>query len=324
MMKVGKRCNTELFVWSAAKLLVLLIALGPEVRAQTITAQQMRFYTPLWEGERYDDGRPKVPDDILQRMRHATHEEAWAVMKNEGYRHQYEEGWLSIHPDSVLVGRAFTAEFMPGRPDVHQAIDDRGHAEGRVRGQNSWPVDELQPGDVYVADQFGAHLDGPTVGDNVANAIYANSGNGMVYNGAIRDIEGMKALSGFTSFVRSYHPSHHNPSHDLNTVLMGINVPIRIGKVMVVPGDVVLGKEGGVSIIPAHLAEKVVKTSEVVRLRDMFGHQRLREKKYTAGQIDSRWSDDIEKDFSGWMQANIDQLPVPPDQIRALLKERTW
>ena len=135
----------------------------------------------------------------------------------------------------------------------------------------------------------------PTVGDNVANAIYANSGNGMVYNGAIRDIEGMKALSGFTSFVRSYHPSHHNPSHDLNTVLMGINVPIRIGSVMVVPGDVVLGKEGGVSIIPAHLAEKVVKTSEVVRLRDMFGHQRLREKKYTAGQIDSRWSDDIEK-----------------------------
>ena len=303
---------------------VFLLFVSTVSVAQTISVEQMRFYTPLWEGERFDDGRPKVPNEVLQRMRHATHEEAWAVMKNEGYRHQYEEGWLSIHPDSVLVGRAFTAEFMPGRPDVHQAIDDRGHAEGRVRGQNSWPVDELQPGDVYVADQFGAHLDGPTVGDNVANAIYANSGNGMVYNGAIRDIEGMKALSGFTSFVRSYHPSHHNPSHDLNTVLMGINVPIRIGSVMVVPGDVVLGKEGGVSIIPAHLAEKVVKTSEVVRLRDMFGHQRLREKKYTAGQIDSRWSDDIEKDFSQWMQANIDQLPVPPDQIRALLKERTW
>lgn len=301
-----------------------IIAVGTAVYAQTITVEEMRFYTPLWEGERFEDGRPKVPDDILQRMRHATHEEAWAVMKNEGYRHQYEEGWLSIHPDSVLVGRAFTAEFMPGRPDVHQATDERGHAEGRVRGQNAWPVDELQSGDVYVADQFGAHLDGPTVGDNVANAIYANSGNGMVYNGAVRDIEGMKALPGFTSFVRSYHPSHHNPSHDLNTVLMGINVPIRIGSVMVVPGDVVLGKEGGVSIIPAHLAEKVVKTAEVVRLRDMFGHQRLREKKYTAGQIDSRWSDDIEKDFSGWMQANIDQLPVPPDQIKALLNERTW
>ena len=302
---------------------LLAILLSPAL-AQTITVEQMRFYTPEWKGERFADGRPKVPDEVLQRMRSVTHEEAWAVMKNEGYRHQYEEDWLSIHPDSVLVGRAFTAQFMPGRPDVHQAIDEKGHAEGRIRGQNSWPIDELQPGDVYVADQFSAHADGPTVGDNLANAIYTNSGNGIVYDGAVRDIEGMKAIPSFTSLVRSYHPSHHNPSHDLNTVLMGINVPIRIGAVMVVPGDVVLGKEGGLSIIPAHLAEKVVKTSEVVRLRDLFGHQRLREKKYTAGQIDSRWTDDIEKDFSQWMQTNIDQLPVPPEQIKALLKERTW
>ena len=305
--------------------IILFLALsGTAALAQTISAEQMRFYTPLWEGERFADGRPKVPDELLGRIARATHEEAWAVMKNAGYRHQYEEGWLSIHPDSVLVGRAFTAQFMPGRPDVHKVIDEKGHGEGRIRGQNSWPIDELQPGDVYVADQFGAHEDGPTVGDNLANAIYANSGNGIVYNGAVRDIEGMKALPGFVSFVRSYHPSHHNPSHDLNTVLMGINTPIIIGSMMVVPGDVILGREGGVSVIPAHLAEKVAKTSEVVRLRDMFGHQRLREKKYTAGQIDSRWSDDIEKDFSQWMEANMDQLPVPKEQIQELLKERTW
>lgn len=307
-------------------LLATLSLLGVSVTlwGQTITAEQMRFYTPLWEGERFEDGRPKVPEDVLERMKQVTHEEAWAVMKNEGYLHQYEEGWMCIHPDSVLVGRALTAQFMPGRPDVHKAIDDKGHAEGHIRGQNSWPIDMLQPGDVYVADQFGAHVDGPTVGDNLANAIYANSGNGIVYDGAVRDIEGMKALPSFTSFVRSYHPSHHNPPHDLNTVLMGINVPIRIGQMMVVPGDVILGKEGSVSVIPAHLAEQVVTTSEVIRLRDMFGHQRLREKKYTAGQIDTRWSDDIEKDFSQWMEANIDQLPVPKAQIQELLKKRTW
>ena len=308
----------------ALSLVATILLLQAQLFAQTISAEQMKLYTPLWEGERFADGRPKVPDDILERMKLVTHEEAWAVMKNEGFRHQYEEGWLCIHPDSVLTGRAFTAMFMPGRPDVYEAILDKGHAEGRIRGQNAWPVDELQPGDVYVADQFGAHADGPTIGDNLANAIYANSGNGIVYNGAIRDIEGLKELPGFTSFVRSYHPSHHNPGHDQNTTLMGINVPINLGSVMVVPGDIILGKEGGVSVIPAHLAEKVVKTSEVVRLRDMFGHQRLREKKYTAGQIDSRWSDEIEKDFSGWLEANIEQLPVPREQIQELLKERTW
>ena len=292
----------------------------------SLTAAELTRLTSEWQGPRSADGRPKVSDDLLERMKLVTHEEAWAVMKNANYRYQYEGNWLCIHPDSVLVGRALTATFMPGRPDVHRVIDSIGHSQGRVRSQNSWPVDQLSPGDVYVGDQFGLHVDGPTIGDNLGNAIYANSGNGIVYNGTVRDIEGLKELSGFTAFVRGYHPSHHlnKPEGQLNTTLVGINIPTRIGQVMVMPGDVVLGKEGGVSFIPAHLAEKVVTTSEIVRLRDMFGHQRLREKKYTAGQIDSRWTDEIERDFSAWLNDHIDELPVPKSQIQKFLKNRTW
>ncbi len=292
----------------------------------SLNAEAIIRLTPEWAGPRMDDGRPLVSDELLERMKLVTHEEAWAVMKNANYRYQYEAGWLCIHPDSVLVGRAMTAVFMPGRPDVHRVIDSIGHSEGRIRSQNSWPVDQLQPGDVYVGDQFGLHIDGPTIGDNLANAIYANSGNGIVYNGTVRDIEGIKELSGFTAFVRDYHPSHHlnNPDRQLNTTLIGINVPTRIGQVMVMPGDVVLGKEGGVSFIPPHLVEKVVTTSEIVRLRDMFGHERLREQKYTAGQIDSRWTDEIERDFSAWLNDHMDELPVPRSQIQKFLKNRTW
>lgn len=293
-------------------------------KAQQISREQLILLTPEWKGERFSDGRPKVPDGILERMKLVSHEEAWAVMKNAGYKYQYAEDWLCIHPENVLIGRAVTAMFMPGRPDVHKVIDSIGHQQGHKRGQNSWPVDQLVKGDVYVADQFGLHEDGPTIGDNVGNAIYANSGNGIVYDGAVRDIEGLKEMPEFTSFVSSYHPSHHNQQGNLNTVLMGINVPVRIRKVMVMPGDIVLGKEGGVSFIPPHLVEKVVKTSEIVRLRDMFGHQRIREKKYNAGQIDSRWSEEIEKDFSAWLNQHIDKLPVPKEQIQEYLKERTW
>lgn len=290
------------------------------------TPEDLIALTPEWKGERFPDGRPKVPDDVLERMKLVTHEEAWAVMRNANYKHQYAEDWLCINPEGVLVGRAVTAVFMPGRPDVHRVIDSVGHAEGRIRSQNSWPVDQLKPGDVYVGDQFGLHVNGPTIGDNLGNAIHANSGNGIVYNGAVRDIEGLKELEGFTAFVRSYHPSHHlnNPNGELNTTLVGINIPTRIGDVMVMPGDIVLGKEGGVSFIPPHLAERVVTTSEIIRLRDMFGHQRLREKKYTAGQIDSRWTDDIERDFSGWLNEHIDELPVPKEMIQEYLKNRTW
>jgi regulator of RNase E activity RraA len=295
------------------------------VMAQQISRDELLFLTPDWKGDRFADGRPKVPDALLKRMKLVTHEEAWAVLKNENYRYQFAGDWQLINPDSVLVGRAVTATFMPGRPDVHRVTDEKGHnKDGRVKGQNSWPIDLLVRGDVYVVDQFGMHEDGPTIGDNLGNSIYAKTGNGIVYEGAVRDIAGLKEMGGFTSYFRSYHPSHHNPTNNLNTTLVGINRPTRIGKVMVLPGDVVLGRDGAVCFIPPHLVEKVVKTSEIVRLRDMFGHQRLREQKYTPGQIDTRWSDEIEKDFSQWLNTHIDKLPVPKEQIQEFLKTRTW
>lgn len=294
---------------------------------QQISKEEMLFLTPLWNGERFADGRPKVSDALLQRLKSVTLEEAWAVLKNANFKHNYEDGWQTINPDSVLVGRALTATFMPGRPDIQRVIDDRGHTkDGRIKSQNSWPIDMLVKGDVYVVDQFGAHEDGPTIGDNLGNSIYAKTGNGIVYNGAVRDINGLRELGRFTSFFRTYHPSHHlnNPDGELNTTLVGINTPTRIGKATVLPGDVVLGRDGGVIFIPPHLLEKVVKTSEIVRLRDMFGHQRLREQKYTPGQIDNRWSEEIEKDFSKWLNDKIDKLPVPKEQIQDYLKGRTY
>lgn len=295
--------------------------------AQQISKEELVFLTPEWKGERFEDGRPRVPDEILERMKSVTLEEAWAVLRGENFNYQYEGDWMTINDDAALVGRAVTATFVPGRPDIHRAIDDRGHnQDDRIKSQNSWTIDLLVPGDVYVVDQFGAHVDGPTIGDNLGNAIQANSGNGFVYNGAIRDIAGLKELDGFTCFFKSYHPSHHlnNPDGRLNTTLVGINTPTRVGHATVMPGDVVLGRDGGVIFIPPHLAEKVVTTSEIVRLRDMFGHQRLREQKYTPGQIDSRWSDEIERDFSQWLNDHIDELPVPKEQIQELLKTRTW
>jgi len=304
---------------------VLLFAAQAFAQPGVFTKEHLIQYTPEWQGERFEDGRPKVPGGILERMKAVTLEEAWAVLRDEGFTFQYEDGWMSIHPEKVLAGRALTAVWMPGRPDVHRVVEEAGEKDGRIGGQNAWPVDMLQEGDVYVCDHFGLKENGASIGDNVGNAIYANSGNGIVYNGVIRDIDGLKEIEGFTSFVRGYHPSHHQSrlGRGLNSTMMGINSPVRIGQVMVMPGDVVLGRDGGVIFIPPHLAEKVVTTSEIVRLRDMFGHQRLREGVYTPGQIDTRWSEAIEEDFTEWLRDNIDELPVPREQIEEILKQRT-
>jgi regulator of RNase E activity RraA len=301
----------------------LAFSLQP-VHAQQISREELLSLTPEWEGERFEDGRPRVADDILERMKLVTLEEAWAVLRGEHFDYQYEGGWQTLDPAAVLVGRAVTATFVPGRPDIHRRLDEQGKKDGRSGSQNSWPVDMLVPGDVYVADQFGAHVDGPTIGDNVGSAIFANSGQGFVYDGAVRDLNGLREIAGLRAFFRSYHPSHHNPPGRLNTTLVGINRPTRIGQATAMPGDVVLGRDGGVIFIPPQLAQRVVETSEIVRLRDAFGQQRLREGVYTSGQIDTRWSDEIERDFSRWLEANVDELPVPRARLEELLKTRTW
>ena len=292
---------------------------GSELLGQTISREEMIFLTGAWEGMRFDDGRPKVPDDILERMGAVTIEEAWGVLRNEGYHNQFEGEWQMIHSDVPVIGRALTAQYMPNRPDVSTAINEKGKMDGRIGNSNSWPIDMLSPGDVYVADGFGKIVDGTLIGDNLGNSIFAKSGNGVVFNASSRDLEGLSEIEGFNAFVKGWHPTFLT-----EVMLSGLNVPIRMGAATVLPGDVVLAKREGVIFIPSHLAEKVVVTSEVVRLRDLFGITRLKEGKYTPGQIDSKWSDEIEKDFSDWLRAHIDELPVPRAQIQELLKKRTW
>jgi regulator of RNase E activity RraA len=312
-----------------ARIVCFAMVMGTFVAAHAqqefFTREDVIKYTPDWKGERFPDGRPKVPDSILERMKNVTLEEAWATLRNHGFNHEYEDGWLSIHGDKVLVGRALTATWLPGRPDIQKVIEDQGKLDQRKGAMNAWPVDMLQQRDVYVADHFGLKVDGPSIGDNVGNAIYARSGNGIVYDGAVRDINGLEELPNFVSFVRYYDPSHHFGSlasgPRLNSTMISINAPMRIGHATVVPGDVVLGRNGGVLFIPPQLAEEVVKESESTRLRDTFGHLRLEQKKYTAGQIDARWTDAIEQDYRGWLKENEDHLSVPKEQIEEMLKE---
>ena len=285
-----------------------------------MSPEELIEYTPEWEGERFADGRPKVPDDILQRMSNVSITQAWGVIGGPGYNWQYEDGWVCTHPGQVLVGRALTAMYMPRRPVMRRVMEEKGERAGCIGDQISWPIDMLVPGDVYVADVFGKIDQGAVIGDNLATAIYANSGNGVVHDASVRDIDGIQELPDFTSFVRGFHPTFASPT----IMLTGVNCPIRIGGATVMPGDVVLGRDDGVVFIPPHLAEQVVKTSELISLRDRFGKQRLAEGKYTPGQIDTRWSDPIEEDFSRWLESHIDELPVPRAAIQELLKERTW
>jgi len=265
---------------------------------QLTSREQILALTRAWEGERSPDGRPMVPDDLLERMRLVTTEEAWGVLRRNEYRFQFAGDWTNLHPDRVLVGRAVTAVFFPARPDADGAVQELGAAEGRVGGQNSWVIDTLVENDCLVVDLFGKIKNGTFAGDNLGTSIHAKTRTGMVVDGGIRDLQRLYEIPDFSVFVRGV-----DPTAIADVTLMGINVPVRIGEATCLPGDVVLGTRTGVVFIPPHLAREVVERSEDVRLRDGFGHQRLREGTYTPGEIDRKWSEAIEADFATWKAA---------------------
>ena len=301
-------------------LFLLLISIGYASAQQvTPTAEQIKALTPDWQGERFPDGRPKVSDKILDRLKDVALEEAWGILRNKGYQNQFEGEWMVLNPDSVMTGRVVTAQYMPLRPDVDKLIRDKGKSEGRIGNTNSWPIDVLKDGDIYVADSYGKIVDGTLIGDNLGNSIYAHSKRGVIFYGSVRDIEGLEEIKGFNAWVKGYDPSYIQ-----QMMLTGINVPIRVGRATVLPGDVVLAKKGGVVFIPAQFAEEVVMTAEFIQLRDAFGHQRLREGKYTPGQIDTQWTDEIKKDFLNWINENPAQLKMTKEELDNFLKDRTW
>src|SRR4026209_2294822 len=276
--------------------LLLLLTYNLFAQQVTLTPDQIKGYTPEWKGERFPDGIPKVSDKMLERLKKVHLEEAWGILRNKGYQNQFEGDWTIQFPDSVMTGRVVTAQYMPLRPDVDKVMKEIGKNEKRIGGTNSWPIDVLKDGDVYVADSYGKIADGTLIGDNLGNAIFAKSHRGVVFYGSVRDIEGLEDIKGFNGWVKGYDPSYIQ-----QMMLAGINVPIRIGRATVLPGDVVLAKKGGVVFIPAQYLEDLVLNSEFVELRDAFGHQRLREGKYTPGQIDEQWTDEIKKDFLLWL-----------------------
>jgi regulator of RNase E activity RraA len=287
--------------------------------AQTISKDELIFLTSEWKGERFPDGRPKVPDDLIRRVKEIAIEEAWVVLQNEGYNCQFDGNWKMIHQDVPIAGRALTAQFMPSRPDVEKNIKDRGAKNGRIGNTNSWPIDQLSKGDVYVADGFGKIAQGTLIGDNLGNSIFAKSGNGVIFDASSRDLEGLSKIEGFNAFVRDWDPSYLK-----DVFLSGLNTPIRIGRAIVLPGDLVLAKREGVIFIPAHLAEKVVLTAEFIAIRDKFGIQMLKEGKYTPGQIDSQWTDALKSDFLKWLDKNPNEIPMKRSELDEYMKKRTW
>ena len=278
-----------------------------------MTRDQMLFYTSEWKGDRFPDGRPRLPDSLLQRAVNMTIEDVWEYLRAHGYRNQFEAGWQALHIDKPFAGRALTAQYMPTRPDMARAIRDEGKAEARVGDNNSWPIAELQPGDVYVADGFGKIIEGTLIGSNLGNGVAAHTHTGFVFDAGIRDQEENRAIPNFNGFYRGYDPSAW-----ADMELTAINAPVRIGRAIVLPGDLVLAKPEGVLFIPAILAEDAISSAEFTALTDAFNFE-LNQQGKNGGQFEGGWTPEKYDAFAKWIDAHPEKLKMPRSEFDTIL-----
>lgn len=259
--------------------------------------ENIEFLTKEWTGERFPDGRPRVSDSLLERLKRVTTEEAVVAMMHKGYTHQFEGDLKRIRDDVRLVGRAVTAVMVPSRPDVHMNLLADGRQNyGRHGFFNQWVIETLVEKDVLVVDMCDQILYGTYVGGNLSTAIKTRTKTGgAIIWGGIRDLEQIVDIPDFQIYFRGVDPT---PIGDV--MLSGMNSTCRIGHAVCLPGDVVLGTISGVTFIPAHLAEHVACVAEKSHIKDVFGFQRLQEKAYTSAQIDANWNREMMDDFLEW------------------------
>ena len=258
--------------------------------------------TPLWKGERFPDGRPKVPQKYLDAMKDMTLEELWKPIYLKGYESQFEGDLKTLHDDGrKLIGRAVTCSFVPTRPDLHDVMFGIGAEEGRKGNYNQWVIDSLVEGDVVVADMYDKIYKGTFLGGNLTTAIKTKTktGGGVIWGG-IRDTEQMKHVPDVQVYSRGIDPT---PIREF--VMKRFNSITRIGKATVLPGDIVYGAGGGVLFIPAHLVQEVVEGAAKTHVKDDFGFEMIAQNKFTTAQIDrNTWTEEMLDMLVEWIQTD--------------------
>ena len=283
---------------------ITLASTSAYAQLYTFSKQELIDYTAKSPFDRLADGRPKVPDAMIERARDLSSEEVWAGLHEEGFKNQYADGFQVLHPGKTMVGRAFTVQFMPLRADVDEITKNKAKHRGLHDLTNQTAIDMLQPGDVLVVDLFGKKVDGTIVGDNLFYYVMkATNGSGLVVDGSIRDLDGIAKID-MPVYFRSADPTPIG-----NVMLTGINVPIRIGGVTVMPGDLVVGDREGVYFVPPQLVKEVLDRADEIRIHDEWTKKKFDEMQYKSREIYSTPADPkLQQEYKDYLKKRLEDI----------------
>ena len=307
-------------------LFALFVAADARGQINSLTREELIKYTAPNPFDRFPDGRPKVPDALLEAFKDMSSEEvmgagrsgggapAVAAPGRAGGQAQagapgraggqapaaapgraggaaagggpggggtpsvtFTDGWQILHPGKKLIGRAVTMQMMPYRAEVASVDSAEARSKGIGLGGQAG-LDILQPGDVLVIDCGGSQVAG-LYGDNLVYYLWKKTGTGLVIDGYLRDLEGI------ATFDMPLYYRGAVPEYQTGTMLTGLNVPIRIGKATVMPGDVVFGDQEGVNFIPPQAVQRIVDGAKTTHIHDEWTRKKFDEGKYKSTDI---------------------------------------
>jgi len=305
MVNVSRRVFAQLrFILPFAFLVVLLVPGLSSAQLMTFSKQDLIDYTSANPFDRFPDGRPKIPDDLLKRAHDLSAEDIWATLQEKGYNNQYADGFIVLKPGTTMVGRVFTVQFMPVREDLAKIADEKAKEHGLPRLMNQTAIDMLQPGDVLVVDMFGKKVNGTIVGDNLFYYVMtATHKGGLVVDGSVRDLDGISEID-MPGYIRSVDPTPIG-----NVMLTGINIPIRIGDVTVMPGDLAVGDREGVYFIPPQFVQQVLDRADEIHIHDEWTKKKFAEGKYKSSEIYSTPKDPkLKQEYDEYLKQKLEEL----------------
>lgn len=266
--------------------------------------QDLADYTAKSPFDRLPDGRPKVPDALIERARDLSSEEVWETLQEKGFNNQYADGFQVLHPGKTMVGRAFTVQFMPLRADVEGVAEAKAKERGLPHLTNQTAIDMLQPGDVLVVDLFGKKVDGTIVGDNLFYYVMkATRGGGLIVDGSIRDLDGLAEID-MPGYFRAADPTPIG-----NVMLTGINVPVRIGGVTVMPGDLVVGDREGVYFVPPQFVKEMLDRADEIHVHDEWTKKKFDEGKYKSSEIYGSPKDPkLQEEYREYLKKRLEEI----------------
>ena len=225
-----------------------------------------------------EPSRSEVSDEQLEALKHVPLEVIFSALGD--YRLNYVTGFENTQPGARLVGRALTMRFLPARPDLTEAalaLADEGNWDRRYYAR---AAEEARAGDVVVAELGGS--DGHNLfGDMGATGIQKRGAAGVIIDGGTRDYLGLRDER-FSDF-----PVFHKFTDPHTTSWLGVeyNTPVRISGITVLPGDVIVGDDGGIFFFPPVLVEQVLEYADMVADREAFQLKLLEDKEYRFRDI---------------------------------------